>query len=110
MENERLPARFSLRSQLWSRWKGNGYKTATSHMQTVVPGGPTGLSHLKEAQHVEQVGATELIDPEGVAACCSCQGLLYSRPAVRRVAAGVAVLSLPNLTLNQCRSYLTGST
>lgn len=36
MAGERLPARFSLRSQLWSRWTGKCFETATSHMQTVV--------------------------------------------------------------------------
>lgn len=36
MAGERLPARFSLRSQLWFRWTGKCLETATSHMQTVV--------------------------------------------------------------------------
>ena len=36
MAGERLPARFSLRSQLWFRWTGKCFETATSHMQTVV--------------------------------------------------------------------------
>jgi uncharacterized protein with ParB-like and HNH nuclease domain len=35
MAGERLPARFSLRSQLWFRWTGKCFETATSHMQTV---------------------------------------------------------------------------
>lgn len=35
MAGERLPARFSLRSQLWVRWTGKYSETATSHMQTV---------------------------------------------------------------------------
>ena len=30
-----LPARFSLHSQLWFRWTGKCFETATSHMQTV---------------------------------------------------------------------------
>ena len=37
MAGERLPARFSLRSQLWFRWIGKCFETATSHMQTVAP-------------------------------------------------------------------------
>ena len=36
MAGERLSARFSLRSQLWFRWTGKCFETATSHMQTVV--------------------------------------------------------------------------
>lgn len=36
MAGERLPARFSLHSQLWFRWTGKCFETATSHMQTVV--------------------------------------------------------------------------
>lgn len=36
MAYERLPTRFSLRSQLWFRWTGKCFETATSHMQTVV--------------------------------------------------------------------------
>jgi len=35
MAGERLPARLSLRSQLWFRWTGKYFETATSHMQTV---------------------------------------------------------------------------
>ncbi len=35
MADKRLPARFSLRSQLWFRWTGMCFETATSHMQTV---------------------------------------------------------------------------
>jgi hypothetical protein len=35
MAGERLPARFSLRSQRWFRWTGKCFETATSHMQTV---------------------------------------------------------------------------
>lgn len=35
MAGERLPARFSLRSQRWFRWKAKCFETATSHMQTV---------------------------------------------------------------------------
>ena len=35
MADERLPARFSLRNQLWFRWTGKCFETATSHMQTV---------------------------------------------------------------------------
>jgi hypothetical protein len=35
MAVERLPARFSLFSQLWFRWTGKCFETATSHMQTV---------------------------------------------------------------------------
>ncbi len=35
MAGERLPARFSLRSQLWFRWTRKCFETATSHMQTV---------------------------------------------------------------------------
>ncbi len=35
MAGERLPARFSLRSQLRFRWTGKCFETATSHMQTV---------------------------------------------------------------------------
>ncbi len=36
MAGKRLPARFSLRSQLWFRGTGKCFETATSHMQTVV--------------------------------------------------------------------------
>lgn len=36
MAGELLPARFLLRSQLWFRWTGKCFKTATSHMQNVV--------------------------------------------------------------------------
>ncbi len=36
MAGERLPARFLLRSQLWFRWTGKCFETATSHMQTVM--------------------------------------------------------------------------
>jgi len=36
MAGERLQAGFSLRSQLWFRWTGKCFETATSHMQTVV--------------------------------------------------------------------------
>ena len=36
MEGERLPARFSLRIQLWFRWTGKYFETATSPMQTGV--------------------------------------------------------------------------
>ena len=36
MAGERLPVRFSLRSQLWFRWTGKCSETATSHMQTVM--------------------------------------------------------------------------
>ena len=36
MAGERLAERFSLRSQLWFRWTGKCFETATSHMQTVV--------------------------------------------------------------------------
>lgn len=36
MAGERLPARFSLRSQLWFLGTGKCFETATSHMQTVV--------------------------------------------------------------------------
>lgn len=35
MAGERMSARFSLRSQLWFRWTGKCFETATSHMQTV---------------------------------------------------------------------------
>ena len=35
MAGERLPARSSLRSQLWFRWTGKCFETATSHMQNV---------------------------------------------------------------------------
>ena len=35
MAAERLPARISLRCQLWFRWTGKCFETATSHMQTV---------------------------------------------------------------------------
>lgn len=33
MVGERLPARFSLRSQLWFRWTGKCFETATAHIQ-----------------------------------------------------------------------------
>jgi hypothetical protein len=36
MAGERLPARFSLRSQFWFRGTGKCFETATSHMQTVI--------------------------------------------------------------------------
>ena len=36
MAAERLRASFSLRNQLWFRWTGKYFETATSHMQTVV--------------------------------------------------------------------------
>ena len=36
MAGERLPARFSLRIQLWFGWTGKCFETATSHMQTVI--------------------------------------------------------------------------
>ena len=32
MAAERLPARFSLRSQFWFRWTGKCFEAATSHM------------------------------------------------------------------------------
>lgn len=35
MAGERLSARFSLGSQVWFRWTGKCFETATSHMQTV---------------------------------------------------------------------------
>ena len=35
MAGERLPAWFLLRRQLWFRWTGKCFETATSHMQTV---------------------------------------------------------------------------
>lgn len=35
MAGKRLPARLSLLSQLWFRWTGKCFETATSHMQTV---------------------------------------------------------------------------
>ena len=35
MAGERLQAGFSLRSQLWFRWTGKCFETATSHMQNV---------------------------------------------------------------------------
>ena len=35
MAGELLPARFSLRSQVWSRWTGKCFEAATSHMQNV---------------------------------------------------------------------------
>ena len=35
MAGERLPARFSLRGQLWFRWTEKCFETATRHMQTV---------------------------------------------------------------------------
>ncbi len=34
MADKQLPARFALRSQLWFRWTGKCFETATSHMQT----------------------------------------------------------------------------
>lgn len=40
MAGEQLPARFSLRSKLWFRWKGKCCETATSHMQTVTANAP----------------------------------------------------------------------
>lgn len=36
MAEDRLPARFSLRSQVWFRGTGNCFETATSHMQSVL--------------------------------------------------------------------------
>ena len=36
MAGERMPARYSLLSQLWFRWTGKCFETATSHMQNVV--------------------------------------------------------------------------
>ena len=36
MAGERLTARFSLHSQVWSRLTGKCFETATSHIQTVV--------------------------------------------------------------------------
>jgi len=36
MAGERLPARFSLSSQLWFLGTGKCFETATNHMQTVV--------------------------------------------------------------------------
>ena len=36
MAGEQLSARLSLHRQLWFRWTGKCFETATSHMQTVV--------------------------------------------------------------------------
>ncbi len=36
MAGERLPARLSLLNQLWFRWTGKCFETATSHMQTLI--------------------------------------------------------------------------
>lgn len=50
MAGERLPSRFSLRSQLWFRATGKCFETATSHMQTVtvhVCSRSTGKSRMK---------------------------------------------------------------
>ena len=56
MAGKRLPARPSLRCQLWFRWTGKCFETATSHMQTVV-------SKLKnKVKTIDQI-LEELIPP-----------------------------------------------
>jgi hypothetical protein len=61
MAGERLPARFSLRSQLWFRWTGKCFETATSHMQTVARNSKKTRMEIKTILIIVGLLATGLI-------------------------------------------------
>jgi len=64
MAGERLPARFSLRSQFWFRWTGKCFETATSHMQTVVCNTKRPIDMKKTSSYLKYTfGAFRLFQP-----------------------------------------------